>query len=607
MPNRNVGSRPPRSSKFADSEHQNGAETSPLRRRLRQLYMAQSSGAPGSQGTAQDTNELEIGAFPDNIEDWQPENWLNEDLRTAGLSDLASSAGTIAASRPLHPAGRPTARPFLRPGSSPEISRAEGLTQEDAPLKDALEWYRESRIVPFDVPGHKQGRGNPDLTEFLGQRTMSIDVNSMPALDNLIHPTGVIRDAEILAAQAFGAAASFFMVNGTSAAVQAMVMTCCGEGDKIIMPRNVHRSSINSLILSGAIPVYVNPDTDNRLGIPLGMAVADVRAAIERHPDAKAVLVNNPTYYGVCPNLPAIVSLAHANDMKVLCDEAHGTHLYFGDNLPINAITAGADMASVSVHKTGGSLTQSSLLLLGDDISPGLTRQVINLTQTTSASYLLMASLDIARRNLALHGREIFARVTQYAQYAREQVNEIGGYYAIGSEICNGDSFYSFDTTKLTVHTRAIGLTGIEVADKLRLDYGIQVEFGDTGNFLAIISVGDRPRDLERLISALTEIRRGADGDPADMLFHEYIEPQMVVPPRQAYYTNKRTVPLDQALNEVAGEFVMCYPPGIPILAPGERITSDALDYIEYSRARGSKMVGTADLEVRNIQVLTDK
>ena len=607
MPNRNVGSRPPRSSKFADSDRPNGGDTSPLRRRLRQLYMAQSSGAPGSQGTTQDTNELEIGAFPDNIEDWQPEDWLDEDLRTAGLSDLASSAGTIAASRPLHPTGRPATRPFARPGNSPEISRAEGLTQEDAPLKDALEWYRESRIVPFDVPGHKQGRGNPDLTEFLGQRTLSIDVNSSPALDNLIHPTGVIRDAEILAAQAFGAASAFFMVNGTSAAVQVMIMTCCGNGDKIIMPRNVHRSSINALILSGAIPVYVNPDTDNRLGIPLGMSVADVRAAIERHPDAKAVLVNNPTYYGVCTNLPAIVSIAHAHGMKVLCDEAHGTHLYFGDNLPINAMTAGADMASVSVHKTGGSLTQSSLLLLGDSISPGLTRQAINLTQTTSASYLLMVSLDIARRNLALHGREIFARVSQYAQYAREQVNEIGGYYAIGSEICNGDSFYSFDTTKLTVHTRAIGLTGIEVADKLRLDYGIQVEFGDTGNFLAIISVGDRPRDLERLISALTEIRRGADGNPADMLFHEYIEPQMVVPPRQAYYMDKRTMPLNQALNEVAGEFVMCYPPGIPILAPGERITRDALDYIEYSRARGSKMVGTADLEVRNIQVLTSK
>lgn len=222
-----------------------------------------------------------------------------------------------------------------------------------------------ARVVPFDVPGHKHGKGNPELCDFLGKRCVEIDVNSMKPLDNLCHPTSVIREAEELAADAFGAAHAFLMVGGTTSSVQAMILSVVKRGDEIILPRNVHRSVINALVLTGAIPVYVNPQMNDRLGISLGMSVADVKAAIEKHPSAKAVLVNNPTYYGICSNIREIVRLAHAAGMKVLADEAHGTHFYFGENMPVSAMAAGADLASVSMHKSGGSLTQSSFLLCG--------------------------------------------------------------------------------------------------------------------------------------------------------------------------------------------------------------------------------------------------
>ena len=229
------------------------------------------------------------------------------------------------------------------------------LTQRQTPLFDALKDYLAGRTVRFDVPGHKGGRGNPELTEFLGLNAMRADVNSMKALDNLCHPVSVIREAEELAAKAFGAAHAFFIVNGTTAGIQAMIMTACQPGDKIIMPRNVHRSAINALVLCGAIPIYVNPSMNQRLGIPLGMRYEDIEATIEKHPDAKAVFVNNPTYYGVCPDLRRITNLAHKHNMLMLVDEAHGTHFYFERTMPTAAIHAGADMAAVSIHKTGGS------------------------------------------------------------------------------------------------------------------------------------------------------------------------------------------------------------------------------------------------------------
>ncbi|NLX76065.1 MAG: aminotransferase class I/II-fold pyridoxal phosphate-dependent enzyme [Clostridiaceae bacterium] len=478
------------------------------------------------------------------------------------------------------------------------------MDQRHAPIYEALEKHRSDRIVHFDVPGHKGGRGNKELTDFLGEKCLRADVNSMKPLDNLNHPVSVIKDAQQLAAEAFGANSCFFVVNGTTAAVQAMVMSSCKAGEKIIMPRNVHISAINALILSGAIPVYIDPGINNRLGIALGMSTDDIKKGIEENPDARAILVNNPTYYGICSNLREIVELAHSHNMLVLVDEAHGTHFYFGDDMPVSAMEAGADMASVSMHKTGGSLTQSSLLLCGENVNCDYVRQIIGLTQTTSASYLLLTSLDLARKNLSLNGREIFRKTVEFAEYARREINSLGGYYAFSKELVDYDSVYDFDVTKLSINTRDTGLAGIEVYDILRDDYGIQVEFGDLGNILAIVSAGDRAMEIERLISALYEIKRLYSREPKGMLDHNYINPEVVYTPQKAFYSEKKIMPLRDSKGRVSGEFVMAYPPGIPVLAPGERITGEIIDYIAYAKEKGSLLMGTQDMRMENILVV---
>ena len=489
--------------------------------------------------------------------------------------------------------------------------------QDRAPIAEALEAYSSDRVVPFDVPGHKHGRGNPELTAFLGERTMTLDVNSMKPLDNLCHPVSVIKEAEELAAEAFGAKAAFFMVGGTTSAVQAMVFTVAARGDKIIVPRNVHRSVINAMVLCGAVPVYVDPGAHEELGIALGMQLRDIEAAIRENPDAKAVFVNNPTYYGICSDLRGIVKLAHANGMQVVVDEAHGTHLSFSDRLPVSAMEAGADMASVSMHKSGGSLTQSAFLLVGSakspdenrapSIDPAYVRQIINLTQTTSGSYLFLSSLDLSRKRLALHGKELFDKVIDMAEYAREEINSIGGYYAIGSELIDGNEIYDFDKTKLVIHTLPVGLAGIEVYDLLRDEYDIQMEFGDFGNCLAYLSVGDRIREVERLVGALSEIRRLFGKDPIVSLPNNYIAPVVVLSPQEAFYADAEHIPFEKTVGRIAAESIMCYPPGIPVLAPGEKITEEVLEYLRYAQEKGCQITGAEDETLRTLKVVREK
>ncbi len=477
--------------------------------------------------------------------------------------------------------------------------------QKHAPVYEALEKFKKKRVVPFDVPGHKRGRGNPELVSLLGEKCVSLDVNSMKPLDNLCHPVSVIQEAEELTAEAFGAEHAFLMVGGTTSAVQSMILSCCKQGDEIILPRNVHKSVINALVLCGAIPVYVEPKTEPRIGIALGVEPSEVEKTMNEHPGAAAVLVNNPTYYGICSDLKTITDLAHLHGMRMLVDEAHGTHLYFGKDLPVSAMAAGADMAAVSMHKSGGSLTQSSILLTNNGVNADYVRQIINLTQTTSASYLLIASLDISRRNLALRGEEFFRKVVNMAEYARDEINKIGGYYAYGKELVNGTSVFDYDLSKLSIYTQGIGLTGIEVYDLLRDEYDIQIEFGDIGNILAYISIGDRLRDIERLAGALADIKRLYEKDKMPVVTGDYIQPEVVVSPQTAFYSEKKPVPVRESAGHICGEFIMCYPPGIPILAPGERITEDIINYIEYAKEKGCSLQGTEDIKAEFLNILT--
>jgi len=491
------------------------------------------------------------------------------------------------------------------------------VDQKKMPIRDALEELEANRVIPFDVPGHKRGKGSSNLREFLGKKCLSMDVNSMKPLDNLCHPVSVIKEAEELAAAAFGAAAAFLLVGGTTSAVQAMVFYAVKRGEKIILPRNVHRSVLNAIVLCGAIPVYIPCKTCEKLGIALGSSLEEVERAIKENPDAKAIFINNPTYYGICSDVAGIAELAHSHDMLLLADEAHGTHFYFADGLPRAAISSGgagnvrsahcargADFSAVSMHKSGGSLTQSSFLLCGANVNASYMRQIINLTQTTSPSYILMSSLDISRSNLALRGKKIFAEVLELTEYARVEINKMGGYYAFSDEIVDGTSVYDFDKTKLAVNTLGTGLAGIEVYDILRDKYDIQIEFGDIGNILAYVSIGDNFKNIEMLISALAEVKRRFSRAELDIMKHEYLAPLVRIAPQDAFYAAKKSLPIEQCAGKICAEFVMCYPPGIPIVAPGEEITREIVDYIMYAKEKGCSLTGPEDMRVERINVL---
>jgi len=477
--------------------------------------------------------------------------------------------------------------------------------QNVTPLFDALKEYQQREVIPFDVPGHKHGNGLPELSNYLGEKVLQVDVNSMKCLDNVSNPVGVIKESQELMARAYCSDHAFFLVNGTSSGVQAMIMSVCSPGDKIIIPRNAHKSAINGLILSGGIPVYVQPRTNHDLGIAMGVSVESIEEAIEENPDVKAVFIINPTYYGATSNLKRIIEISHEKNIAVIVDEAHGAHFRFHDELPMSAMELGADMSAVSIHKTGGSLTQSSALLLNDGIiDKNRVKTILNLTQTTSASYLLMSSLDVARKMLATQGEEVFTRVLEISRKARSEINKIEGLYAFGNELIGQSGVHNFDETKLGICVKGIGMTGFEMYDMLRDEYNIQVELGDVYNILAIISVGDDNHCLKKLVDALKEISSKYGKGSVDFDKVVLRNPQIVVSPRDAFYARKKIIKLEDSEGEVSGESIMAYPPGIPIITPGERISHEIIEYIKFIKNQHGMMTDSEDPYVENIKVL---
>ncbi|HZJ57162.1 MAG TPA: aminotransferase class I/II-fold pyridoxal phosphate-dependent enzyme [Clostridia bacterium] len=487
------------------------------------------------------------------------------------------------------------------------MGRKWNLDQTSAPLFEAIRRHIESGVVPFHVPGHKGGRGIiEEFKEYVGEQVFRMDLNGMDDLDNICNPLGAIKESEDLMAELFGAGDSFFLVNGTSQGVQAMILYACRPGEKIIVPRNVHKSVIGGLILSGAIPIYIQPEFHARLGIALGVEPQSLRACINRHPDARAVFINNPTYYGVASDIKAIIGIAHENDMLVLADEAHGAHLPFHPDLPPSAISQGGDLSAISLHKTGGSMTQSSVLLSNNkNINPAAMKTVINLMQTTSASYILMASLDLARKHLALRGDHMMERAVSLAKYARQGVNKIDGLYAFGTELVGHPGIFGFDETKLCINVRELGMSGYEMESFMRKQNKIQMEMSDFHNTLAVISLGDDRESVDRLIDGLGDIARNRKGGGFDapMVIPPALE--MVVSPREAFYLQKKTVPLESSAGEVSGEMVMAYPPGIPALSLGELITKDIIEYIKMMKKSKYQLQGGEDPFINNINVLS--
>ncbi|WP_174733774.1 aminotransferase class I/II-fold pyridoxal phosphate-dependent enzyme [Mesobacillus harenae] len=484
------------------------------------------------------------------------------------------------------------------------------MSQYETPLFSGLVKHAKKNPVQFHIPGHKKGTGiDPEFKEFIGENALSIDLINIGPLDDLHQPKSMIKEAQDLAAEAFGADHTFFSVQGTSGAIMTMIMAVCGPGDKIIVPRNVHKSVMSAVVFSGAIPIFIHPEIDEDLGISHGITTESVARALEQHPDAKGVFVINPTYFGVAADLKKIVEIAHSYEVPVLVDEAHGVHIHFHEDLPLSAMQAGADMAATSVHKLGGSMTQSSILNVREGlVSAKRVQSILSMLTTTSTSYLLLASLDVARRRLVTEGRELIGKTIALAQRMRSEINDIENLYCVGEEILETKAAVGYDPTKLIVSVKELGITGYDVENWLREKYNIEVELSDLYNILCIITPGDTDTEADILISALKELSAEHHSDVERVHIQVMLPdiPLLALTPRDAFYSETEIVPIDESEGRIIAEFVMVYPPGIPIFIPGEIITKDNLLYIEKNIEVGLPVQGPEDDQLKSLRVIKE-
>jgi len=482
------------------------------------------------------------------------------------------------------------------------------MNQHLTPLFSKLREHASRNPIQFHIPAHKKGFGmSTEFSEFIGPNALSIDLINIAPLDDLHSPKGVIKEAQELAARAFGADHTYFSVHGTSGAIMTMVMSAVGPGEKILVPRNVHKSVLSAIIFSGAHPVFMHPEVDSELGIAHGVSLETVRMTLDAHPDTKALLLINPTYFGVSADLKSIVDLAHSRGVPVLVDEAHGVLFQFHEDLPLSAMQAGADMAATSVHKLGGSMTQSSVLNVREGlISPEHVQAVLSMLHTTSTSYLLLSSLDVARKNLAINGHELITQTIALAQQARRRINEIPGLSCFGEEVLQNSATFAHDPLKVNVTVKNLGISGWEVEKLLRTDFNIEVEMSDLYNILCIFSFGDTQESVDILVSALEAIAKRHEASEREIKPVRYPSmPLLALSPRDAFY-NKQTeiVPLKEAAGRIISEFIMVYPPGIPIVMPGEVVTEDNIEYIVEHLKEGLPVQGTDDPNIEFVKVL---
>ena len=482
------------------------------------------------------------------------------------------------------------------------------MDQRRAPIAEAMRRYAGDGALAFHTPGHKQGLGaHRLLRELVTEEGLREEVSLMAELDDLHAPATCIREAQALAASLYGADAAYFMVNGTTGAIQAMLMAVLRPGDEVLLPRNAHRSVLGAIVLSGAHPVYLQPEVHEGMGIAMGLPPETVAKAVRKHPEARALVMVSPTYYGVASDLRRIAEILHRHGMLLLVDEAHGAHLRFSDDLPPQAMDAGADMAAQSTHKLLGSMTQSSLLLVRKGrVDLGRVQWAAGILQTTSPNQLLLASLDIARLQMAERGEELVGRAVRLSEELRRAVNGTDGLSAFGRECMTTPGASALDVTKVTVSVRGLGMSGAEAEHILRHAYKIQCELADAYHVLFIVSYADTQREVERLRDSLADLagtyRKGSSFSLGCALPET---PPQRMTPREAFFFPSVEVDFEKSIGQVSAEQVMFYPPGIPILCPGEEITAECVDYVKRMKALGLKATGAIDIELRSIRVLS--
>lgn len=462
--------------------------------------------------------------------------------------------------------------------------------QNNTPFFSEMKKYIESDPTCFDVPGHKMGNFDNDLEEYAGKTLYKLDVNAPIGLDNLYHPHGVIKEAEDLLADLYNVDEALFSINGTTGGIMTMIIGTIDAKEKIILPRNVHKSIINSLILSGAYPIFVMPDTDPETGIANGVKIDNYIKAMDENPDAKAVFVINPTYFGVTSNIKKLAKEAHERNMIVIADEAHGSHLYFHEDLPLGAMAAGADISSVSLHKTFGSLTQSSAILINKErINVSRIKKVYAMLSSTSPNHILLASIDVARKRMALDGHKLLSNTLDLARKTRERINKIRGFHCLDKSYLDGNGRFDIDETKLVINTSEVGLSGFEIFKLMREVENVQMELGEISELLAIFTIGTTQKDADRLVEGLQKISdKYYDITDIKTIPHfSYSFPELIVRPLEAFHAPSKVISLDDAVGEISAESIMIYPPGIPLAIPGEIITQNAIDLLHFYEKEG--------------------
>ena len=478
------------------------------------------------------------------------------------------------------------------------------------PLMAAMQGYLAEQVLPFHTPGHKAGKGAPAiLMQQLGPSALALDLTVVPGLNDLFDKQGPIRESQKMAAALYGADESFFLVNGTTGGIYAMILATVGPGEKIIVPRNIHRSVMGALILSGAIPVFVLPELDTELQIAMNTTTEAVESAIRQHSDAKAVLLINPTYYGVAADIVGITALAHQYGMTVLVDEAHGPHFLFSPKLPVSGIFAGADLVVQSTHKILGALSQASVLhCRRERINVPRLETMLQLVQSSSPSYILLVSLEAAMIQMLESGAFLVDRSVALAEKARARINKIAGLYCFGADRVGHPGVFAFDPTKLVVTLNGLGIRGNDAEMWLRSVGKVQAELSDMNNLLFLVTLADDESSIEQLVNALTAMAHEYAGaqdkqTPPPMLMPEGLAPQLLSP-REAVFSRQEQVAFADSAGRICAETITSYPPGIPILFPGEQITPMAITYCQALQQQGFTLIGPEDPALNTVEVV---
>lgn len=475
------------------------------------------------------------------------------------------------------------------------------MDQQLTPLVSQLLACANRDHAAFYTPGHKRGQGaSTVLRSLVGRAALQADLPELPELDNLFAPEGVLAEAQTLAAEVFGAEESWFLANGSTCGIEAAVLATCSPGDRILIPRNVHRSVISALVLSGAMPIYIQPAYESDWDLVGGVDPAAIATALQTDPEIRAILLVSPTYQGICSDLAPIAEMAHTHGIPLLIDEAHGAHFRFHPDLPQTAMAAGADLAVQSTHKTLGALTQAAMMhVQGQRINRDRLNQALQLTQSTSPNYLLLASLDAARHQMAIAGAELMQAAVRLAIAARQQLEQISGLKVFSlSARAQRPGFYRWDQTRLSVDVTDLGLSGFDTDELLNERYGVTAELPTLRQLTFIISLGNTEDDIHRLTAGFTQLSQQKTGTTLLPFSSPTSQPILSRPPlspRDAFLTPTETVLTPQAIGRISAELICPYPPGIPLILPGEQITQDAISTLRTIRQAGGIITGCTD------------